>query len=68
MVSERQIKGRTIVGFDAGAWQDPEYGVRHTPTIHLDDGTVLIFTAEETSGADYGVFIGKTVNRHRRKP
>lgn len=61
MVSARELVGRKIVGFDPGAFADPPRGVAHRPTIHLDDGSHLYFSVEETEhGAEYGVFVGRS--------
>jgi hypothetical protein len=61
MISARELVGKTITGFEPGAFKDPGGGIRHDPRIKLSDGTHLYFYAEELSnGADYGIFIGRT--------
>jgi len=61
MVSARELVGKRIVAFDPGVFVPCEEwrGVCHNPTITLDDGTRLYFVVEET-GAEYGIFIGRT--------
>lgn len=67
MVSSREIIGKRIVAFRSRAAKQgatPETRrVMHDPEIVLDDGSVLVFAAEEHPDGDfYGVWIG------RRKP
>lgn len=59
MVSANQIVGKTIVGFDAGPFDNGRGGTAHKPSITLNDGTTLLFITEETDVADYGTFIGR---------
>jgi hypothetical protein len=61
MVSARQLVGRRIVGFQANAYRNGEFGIIHHPVIFLDDGTKLFFITEEDgrNGADYGTTIIK---------
>lgn len=57
--SDRELHGRTIVAFHAGAYRVPDgrqTKTMHDPEIVLDDGTVLRFVVEENpDGGEYGV-------------
>ena len=59
MVSARELIGKKIAGFDPGTWTDTNGRVKHNPKITLDDGSVLVFTVEESEHGNYGVFIGR---------
>jgi hypothetical protein len=55
--SARLLVGRRIVGFVARAERDQDGRTNHDPTIYLDNGARLEFTAEEIfNGSGYGVF------------
>ena len=55
--SKRDLIGRKIVDFDARPYPDGRGGTNHDPRIVLDDGSVLIFNAQEQEGDGYGVSI-----------
>lgn len=50
MVSARELVGRTIVAFEPRKYDAGRVGYKqmvHDPRIVLDDGSVLVFLAEE---------------------
>lgn len=66
MVSARQLVGRKIVGFTCDVSRDATGRLAHTPRVVLDDGSVLLFSVEETDEggghsppSGYGVLISK---------
>lgn len=61
-VSARQLKGRTIVGYDPRPFDDGRGGTAYCPVIYLDDGSCLCFTTQETEVGDYGVKCVKHTN------
>lgn len=66
MVSARELVGRRIVAFRPGTHVE-DGKVMHEPAIDLDDGTTLVFMAEEhPQGEEYGVWIGRVI--HKRPP
>jgi hypothetical protein len=71
MVSARELIGRRIVGFEPDAHPGEGSGgftAHLSPSIRLDDGSVLTFMAEELENGDgYGIWIGRVIppRRHR---
>lgn len=72
--TQRLLKGRTIVAFDARPFDGAHVGATYTltchdPVIQLDNGARLTFTVEETeSGDTYGVRVVYRPPARNRKP
>jgi len=64
MVSARELVGRRITAFAARAQRDNDGRLIHYPTMTLDDGSRLVFSVEEATDIEAGIFIMK-VNPRR---
>lgn len=68
MVSARQVVGKRIIAFRPGTTV-VEGKVMHEPAIDLDDGSTLVFMAEEHPQGDYyGVWIGRAIRQSHPRP
>lgn len=67
MVSARELVGRTIVAFEPRKHNAGRVGYKqlvHDPRIVLDDGSVLVFLAEEAETGS-GVLIMRVKRREK---
>jgi hypothetical protein len=51
----KKLVGRTITAVTLRAYTDGRGGRTAQPLIHLDDGSVLLFTLHETESLDTGI-------------
>lgn len=67
MPTAKRLEGKRIVRFRSNPFRTARGDWAHSPTISLDDGSLLRFVVEETDSYEYGVFIVVTKRNARRR-